>query len=606
MPAGKRNLSAKTLLDLLNDSGSELSDSEYFRDYDSNYSVSDSDEESDSSDRPRPRSAGNQSASDHVVSDSESSGRPTSLVSEDEEIEVQKPPKKKQKTNTWHWTEEANDPNVFDFIENTGISSSVTDSFRLGGTELDFMYAFLTDDFWSEVVQQTNNYAAQQLGNPQRKSLKDDNRWLNVTIDEMKAYFCLTILMSQVKKSSIQNYWSNRKCIETPFFSSTMPYARFRSISRFLHFSNNATADPSDKLKKIRPIITLMDEKFLSAYTPGKNIAIDESLMKFRGRLGYVQFNPSKRARFGIKFYKLCESETGYCSAFKIYTGHEEGRNNEMLASEEIVLNLAAPLLNKGYIIHLDNWYSSPELYQQLIKENTHALGTVKPTRRNMPEVFKSTKLKEKGSAIARTCNEILAVKWKDRKEVHVLSTLHSDIDMVTVVRQRRNTEVEKPKCIVDYNKGMLAVDRQDQVLASFPLMRRYIKGYRKIFFYLLDMCLYNAFVLYKIHSKNKKMHYSRFRINIAEQLMSTLNLPERTTTGRPSIADNPLRLQAKNWAHLPENIPPTPCKQLPTKPCKVCKQHKKRSETRWQCSKCLVPLHLPECFKSYHTLLHY
>lgn len=52
--------------------------------------------------------------------------------------------------------------------------------------------------------------------------------------------------------------------------------------------------------------------------------------------------------------------------------------------------------------------------------------------------------------------------------------------------RRATNDPVVKPKTIIDYNKGMGGVDRMDQQLASFPLMCRYIKAYKKIFFYLI------------------------------------------------------------------------------------------------------------------------
>jgi hypothetical protein len=40
----------------------------------------------------------------------------------------------------------------------------------------------------------------------------------------------------------------------------------------------------------------------------------------------------------------------------------------------------------------------------------------------------------------------------------------------------------------LEYQKGMGGVDLLDQVTALFPIMRRTVKGCRKIFFYLLDM----------------------------------------------------------------------------------------------------------------------
>ncbi|KAG0426500.1 hypothetical protein HPB47_026393 [Ixodes persulcatus] len=41
----------------------------------------------------------------------------------------------------------------------------------------------------------------------------------------------------------------------------------------------------------------------------------------------------------------------------------------------------------------------------------------------------------------------------------------------------------------------MGGVDRQDQQLASFSITRRYTKGYGKIFFYVLDVALYDAYL---------------------------------------------------------------------------------------------------------------
>lgn len=94
----------------------------------------------------------------------------------------------------------------------------------------------------------------------------------------------------------------------------------------------------------------------------------------------------------------------------------------------------------------------------------------------------------EKSKAIARSLQNILAVKWRDKKYVHMLSTKHTDIDcQLAAVKRKRGSEEEvlKPKCIVEYNKGMNDVDRQDQVLASHPIMRRSMKAYKKIVFIL-------------------------------------------------------------------------------------------------------------------------
>ena len=44
-------------------------------------------------------------------------------------------------------------------------------------------------------------------------------------------------------------------------------------------------------------------------------------------------------------------------------------------------------LLDKGYNVYLDNWYSSPDLYIRLLNRSTNSCGTVRLNRRNMPVV---------------------------------------------------------------------------------------------------------------------------------------------------------------------------------------------------------------------------
>lgn len=98
----------------------------------------------------------------------------------------------------------------------------------------------------------------------------------------------------------------------------------------------------------MRPIINYLKNKF-TTYRPNEELSIDESLMKFRGRLSFVQFNKSKRARFGIKIYKICESSSGYCLDFEIYTGKKT--ETSLPVSEGIVYKLMEPYTSDGYSV---------------------------------------------------------------------------------------------------------------------------------------------------------------------------------------------------------------------------------------------------------------
>lgn len=172
--------------------------------------------------------------------------------------------------------------------------------------------------------------------------------------------------------------------------------------------------------------------------------------MKFRGRLSYKLFNPTKRARFGIKFYKLCESKSGYCIGFKIYTGQDQEDKN-LSASENVVLDLSKPILDKGYTLYLDSWFTSPELYLKLSEKKTNVVGTVRPDKKHFPKELKSVNLK-KGDTKIKSCKSLLALKWKDRRDVYMLSSKHVNEKIINtgkiikIKKKQKQEEVPKQK----------------------------------------------------------------------------------------------------------------------------------------------------------------
>ena len=506
----------------------------------------------------------------------------------------------------WNWKEKENIVSIKQFTATSGITCSVLQRLGMDGIPLCVFKEVLCDDFFEIIVRETNRYAAQTRI---EEDSKKKGEWYPLTKDELRAYFALCIIMSQTKKSKIDMYWSKRKIIETPIFSHVMPRKRFLAISHYLHFADNETISAEDRIRKVRPVVDFLNARFQQLYTPEENIVIDESFMKFKGRLNYVQYITSKRARFGIKFYKLCESNSGYCYRFKIYTGQDALHGGNEPVSESIVIQLAEPVLGKGYTMFLDNWYSSPNLYKILQAKNTNVVGTVRKNRKNMPKELASYKLK-KGEVRTLSCKGILALRWHDKKDVYVISTKHSGAEMVDTgkIRRKRGEEetVLKPTCVLEYNRGMGGVDKQDQRLACFPVMRKCLKGYRKIFFYMFDIAIYNAYVLYSKLPTSQKQSIVNFRLNLAEDMLCNLSLPNYPTRGRPTQSESPIRLQAKQWAHFPEHIPATNKKQHPAKRCHVCMKHNIRSETTWQCKTCLVPLHIPNCFQKFHMLKNY
>ena len=71
-----------------------------------------------------------------------------------------------------------------------------------------------------------------------------------------------------------------------------------------------------------------MAGKFKVAYTPDKNLLIDEELLLWKGRLRSKQYIPNKRSKFCIKMFSLCELSGCLWNSF-VCLGKEAIMSNE-------------------------------------------------------------------------------------------------------------------------------------------------------------------------------------------------------------------------------------------------------------------------------------
>ncbi|CAK9832794.1 PiggyBac transposable element-derived protein 4 [Anthophora retusa] len=127
--------------------------------------------------------------------------------------------------------------------------------------------------------------------------------------------------MSRVKKTSIREYWSTDKVIKTDIFSKLMSRVRYESLLKMLHFNDDNNNSSHDPLIKIRPVVTELKNAFSKSFYPYEYLCIDESLLLYKGRLFFKQYIPTKRSRFGIKSFVICDCKTGYILDLIIYSG---------------------------------------------------------------------------------------------------------------------------------------------------------------------------------------------------------------------------------------------------------------------------------------------
>ena len=132
--------------------------------------------------------------------------------------------------------------------------------------------------------------------------------------------------MSSIKKSALHNYWSTNSLMRTPFFRTYLSRNKFQDIFLWNFQVANAKNNPPpgspnhDPLAKVCPLLEMCQMNFHLWYTPSKYISLDESAMAFKGRVKFLQFNPSKPNKFHIKLFMVSEHLSGYISGFSVYT----------------------------------------------------------------------------------------------------------------------------------------------------------------------------------------------------------------------------------------------------------------------------------------------
>jgi hypothetical protein len=85
----------------------------------------------------------------------------------------------------------------------------------------------------------------------------------------------------------------------------------------------------------------------------------------------------------------------------------------------------------------VDNFFTSPALFRQLLLRQTYACGTLQTTRKGAPKSL-DDKLagKERGTAAWLTNNGLCATSWLDKEPVHFLSSVHQPgVSPAVVVR---------------------------------------------------------------------------------------------------------------------------------------------------------------------------
>ncbi|XP_051522644.1 piggyBac transposable element-derived protein 4-like [Myxocyprinus asiaticus] len=373
-------------------------------------------------------------------------------------------------------------------------------------------YMFITPAIEKIILEMTNLEGLCKYG---------DN-WKRMDEIDLRAYIGLLILavVYRSRGEATCSLWD----AETgrAIFRATMPLKVFHTFSRMLRFDNRESRPARrmrDKLAAIREVWEKWVEHLPYLYNPGPEVTVDEQLVPFRGRCPFRQYIPNKPAKYGIKIWVACDAQSSYAWKMQIYTGKPTSGGLEKNQGMRVVLDVTDGL--RRHNVMCDNFFTSYELSQQLLRRKITMVGTVRKNEPEIPPALLTTRGREAfSSKFAFTPTTILVSYLpKRKKNVVLLSTLHKMAEI-------NDREDRKLAIILDYNHNKGGVDNLDKVIGTYSCKRMTARWPLVIFHNIIDVSLYNVFVIWnKINTAWMPDKQNKRRVFL-EQLGNSLVTP--------------------------------------------------------------------------------
>jgi len=309
-----------------------------------------------------------------------------------------------------------------------------------------------------------------------------------------------------------ESLWSLRDGL--PVYRATMSRERYILIKRFFRVDDRTRRNPEDPLSPVRHIWNVFLSSLMTFYVPEPHLTIDEQLLEFHGNVKFRMYIPSKPGKYGMKVIWICEASTGYALSALVYIGEasltKEERHEGLPITEALTWKVVQPLLDRGYNITCDNWFTSSSLAHRLAQSNTTLVGTMRHNRRDVPLDAKSIHGRQKKSAVYYSSQDQLLLSFWDKghKPVLLLSTTHTSPS---------NADNGLPEIVSFYNSTKSGVDNLDHMVRFYTCRRKCCRWPYTFFCNIVDVALVNANILWRKDSQSDHKNRFNFLIEVGD-----------------------------------------------------------------------------------------
>lgn len=457
-------------------------------------------------------------------------------------------------------------------------------------TPYELFRCFFDDNVIALMVEQTNLYAAQ-----------NNVQW-SVSSYEILRFIGILMFTGFHTVPRWDLYWSVRPEFGVKMVKMSLSRNRFRDIKRYIHLADNNNSDTSDRFAKVRPLLTILNERYMQWGVFSTYLSIDEQMIPYFGRHSCKMFIRGKPIRFGFKYWCLC-SDDGYLYSLIPYGGASVAHNKNIGLGASVILNLLQNVEKpEQHSIHFDNFFTSYYLMCLLTERRFRATGTIRKNRMGgADDKLKGGKnlKKHEFDYLFDETNKILVTRWQDNAEV-TIATNYVPVEPLAMAKrydkkEKAKVSIPMPNVMAEYNKHMGGVDLHDNGVANYRVAVRGKKWWWPLFVNTINTTVVNAWKLHvmvcKIEKK-KNLPQLEFKAEIARHLMFSKKSESDDDSGEISDDDDLPNFNLANHIVVED-------KNKKRMRCKVCK-----SNSIFRCSKCNVSLHPQKCFETYHKNL--
>ncbi|CAL6001228.1 Transposase_IS4 [Hexamita inflata] len=251
-----------------------------------------------------------------------------------------------------------------------------------------------------------------------------------------------------------------------------------------------------NSVSRVQDFMLQLQSKFRDIYTKypdyflGKNLVIDEQLIKFAGRIFFLQYNPAKPAKRGILVRACVDTFTNFILSMDLYAASQTVPKGETKTLDVIKRLIDFPK-QPNCTLFCDNYYGTIDVVEYIKSIGLEYVGTFRPSRlgkelsQNLEKlqlnqvvqypVFKEVKLKKTTKQVL--VKDVNVLQWQCKKQ-KILTMIYTKSKFVKQPCQMqefvssRGIPREQPEIVRYYNNNYKGVDYVDQLTKNINIKK--------------------------------------------------------------------------------------------------------------------------------------